>query len=264
MLSVRAAFSTEVCGQLGPLLTTATRIGRAVRRSTKNGAPESYGQGVVSAWGAYPRMPVTDSLTDATVICPVRRRVTGAGLTLVVEPYPVSRTTEPTAGASRPTRIGLMSVMGVSSLASATSAVGDCRTATTLTSWPAVPVRSVRPTVAVVRSATGYSTRTPSKVRKQCPAVITQRGATRAPEQALLRRPPSAVGIPVMVSFTENVYLPSGTGSPLAIAAAGPAAPPSRPAAMAGTSTADVSIDLHLRRTGESPHGSGSAGRRSG
>ena len=41
------------------------------------------------------------SLTEATVICPVRRRVTGAGFTLVVDPYPVSRTTAPTAGASR-------------------------------------------------------------------------------------------------------------------------------------------------------------------
>jgi hypothetical protein len=77
-----------------PLLTTATRIGRAVRFSRKNGAPESYGQGVVFGCGACPRRPVTESVSETTVICPVRRRVSGTGLVLVTEPYPVSRTTE--------------------------------------------------------------------------------------------------------------------------------------------------------------------------
>src|SRR3954471_18793877 len=86
MLSVRALLSTAVCGQLGPLLTTETSTGRALPRSRKNGAPESYGQGVVSGWGAYPWRPVTESLSDTTVIWPVRSRVTGAGFTLVVEP----------------------------------------------------------------------------------------------------------------------------------------------------------------------------------
>lgn len=41
MLSVRAALSTPVCGQLGPLLTTATSAGRARFDSVKNGPPES-------------------------------------------------------------------------------------------------------------------------------------------------------------------------------------------------------------------------------
>lgn len=121
----------------------------------------------MSGCGAYPLRPTTDSATDTTAICPVRNRVTGAGFTLVVDPYPVSRSTSPACGARLPSRIGRTSRTGFASRASATSAVGDCRTATTVTSCPPVPSRSVRPTVAVVRSATGYSTRTPFASRKQ-------------------------------------------------------------------------------------------------
>lgn len=55
--------------------------------------------------------------------------------------------------------------------------------------------------------------------------MITHWAATSAPEQALLRRPPVGVGIPVIVSFTENRYFPSGTGSPFAIAYAAPGTP---------------------------------------
>jgi DNA-binding transcriptional MerR regulator len=52
MLSVRALLSTPVCGQLGPLLSTDTSAGPPLRSSRKNGAPESYGHGVVSRCGA--------------------------------------------------------------------------------------------------------------------------------------------------------------------------------------------------------------------
>src|SRR5687768_14295306 len=119
MLSTRALDSTALCGQLGPVLTTETSAGPRRPCSRKNGPPESYGHGVVSRCGAAPVTPVTESPTDTTVIRPVRRCVTGAGFTLVVEPYPVTRRVAPTAGAEPAMRIGRMSRIVVSIFAMA-------------------------------------------------------------------------------------------------------------------------------------------------
>ena len=121
-----------------------------------------------------------------------------------VRPYPVSRTVVPIVGFERFSRIGSMSVIGLLSLASATSAVGDCRTAITVTSCPSVPVRSARPTVATVVRATSFETCLPWAFLKQWPAVSTHCGAISPPEHELSRSPPSAVGMSVIVSLTEN------------------------------------------------------------
>ena len=84
MLSTREVVSCWVCGQLGPLLSTATSLGGDHRLSTKYGAPESYGQGVVSGCGANPVTRIVESVTDATVNWPVRSNCDGVGLVLVV------------------------------------------------------------------------------------------------------------------------------------------------------------------------------------
>jgi hypothetical protein len=54
--------------------------------------------------------------------------------------------------------------------------------------------------------------------------------------------------MPVMVSLTANRYLPSGTGSPLAMAVAGAAPLSTRLSAATGASRAPTSIDLVVRR----------------
>ena len=51
MLSTRAVVSSEVCGQLGPLLSTDTSSGAEPDGVRQYGAPESYTQALVSAAG---------------------------------------------------------------------------------------------------------------------------------------------------------------------------------------------------------------------
>nr|BFE72638.1 hypothetical protein GCM10020092_059390 [Actinoplanes digitatis] len=107
----------------------------------------------------------------------------------------------------------------------------------------------MRPTVAVVSRATGRDTRVPFAVLKQCPAVITHRGAMSAPEQELSRRPPPAVGSPVIVSLTAKPYLPLMTSCPPAMACAGVAVPVASPA------TAERQEQQHRDEAGEQKRG---------
>jgi hypothetical protein len=194
-----------VCGQPGPELTTAARTTFPSRLSRKYGPPESCGQGLVSGRGARPEVSINVSPIASTVNSPVCSRVAGAGAPpSTTSPNPVSRSTSPRTGGAVATRTGGTPVTGSPSSARATSAASAWYAATTSTSWPSRSRRSVRPTTAVVRSATVRLTRRPAASRKQCPAVITQRGATSAPEQELSRVPPPSAGRPVMVSSTEN------------------------------------------------------------
>src|ERR671916_1190139 len=154
MLSTREVVSSRVCGQLGPELSTDTSFGAPQRGSTKYGAPESYGHGVVSGCGANPVTRIVDVFTAVTVNCPVRSNGDGVGFVLVVDPNPVSRSVSPTSGADRLSSIGRMPRIGLSSFAIDRSLVGDWRTATTVATCPAPGTsRLAEPTVAVVRSA---------------------------------------------------------------------------------------------------------------
>ena len=131
----------------------------------------------------------------------------------------------PFLGAAALSGNGAIVVIGVASLASATSTRDACRTWVTATSKPTVVwVRSVRPTVAMVAYGVAPLTRLPRASWKQWPAVMIHCGAMRAAEHALSYVVPSVRGMPVIVSFVENGYFPSGTGLPLATAFAGPEA----------------------------------------
>src|SRR5262245_5826591 len=99
-----------------------------------------------------------------------------------------------------------MSVIGLASLARATSPRGDWTTWMMSMTWPVVWDRSVRPTVAVVGYGVGPLTRLPLMSWKQWPAVSIHCGATSAPEQALSRVVPPGTGMFVMVSLVENRY----------------------------------------------------------
>ena len=180
---------------------------------------------------------MTSAPTRPTVNCPVWSRSAGVGPSAVVRPYPVSRRTSPATGGVSPIRTGVTSVIAVPNSTRATSAVSDWRTPTTSLWCPARLPRSVRPTVARVRRATARLTRCPPGSRKQCPAVITQRGAISAPEHQLSRVPPPVAGRSTMVSRTENRYAPSAASSPWAIADAGRTATGATATAVAASTT---------------------------
>src|SRR5436305_1590148 len=96
--STRAVVSSCECGQVGPVLSTATRNCCPCRPWRKYGAPESYTQALVSACGALATMPMVQSATLDTVNRPVRSCRPGAGTPTPSQPKPVSRTTSVTDG----------------------------------------------------------------------------------------------------------------------------------------------------------------------
>ncbi|RPK64986.1 hypothetical protein EES43_08775 [Streptomyces sp. ADI96-02] len=159
-----------------------------------------------------PPSRVTETVVEPTAVTANAPACSRSGTQdVAVRPYPAARNVSPVVGAEAARTTGAMSVTGSASLAITRSRSVRGTNSVIPTTFPPVPLRSVRPMVAVVFSAgapAGTGNAGAPGAAKQLLAVRIHWASTRDPEQARLFSPSP------MASFAVKVYVLSATASP--------------------------------------------------